>query len=135
MVGRIRVSANGDTMGKPLEKDPLMAVINPSSWIEQPDFNYQSREMFCSTTGQPRRPGESVFRGSHIELEGSYDICLDSAKQLAELIGYVTPEDVVAAMAERDVANATLSVALRKLEAANRLIESFTAYGLEEAGA
>jgi|TARA_R110000744_G_scaffold264398_5_gene378678 hypothetical protein len=108
-------------------------VVNPASWIEISDFNNLSREYYCSTTGQPRKQGESVFRGSMIDLEGFYDICFDSAKQLAELIGYVTPEDVVVAMAERDVANATLSVALRKLEAANRLIESYNEFAILEA--
>ena len=97
-------------------------IVNPASWTAIRDFDGQSREMYCSTTGQPRRRGEPVFRGAMIDLEGFYDICVDSAKQLAEEVGYVPPEE----------ADLRLKVVERKLAAAIKLIDSFTEYGVAE---
>jgi len=69
------------------------------SWSEIPDFDSADRTFYCSTSGQGKRIGESVYRGAHIDLEGFYTICLDSAKQLADLIGWVEPSQVDAAVA------------------------------------
>jgi len=64
------------------------------SWAEDRDFNANDRAMYCSTTGQGKRQGESVYRGAFIDMEGFYTICLDSAKQLADLIGWIDPDTV-----------------------------------------
>ena len=107
-------------------------VVNPASWIEISDFNNLSREYYCSTTGQPRKQGESVFRGSMIDLEGFYDICFASAKQLAEEVGYVPPEEADRWKAVAEASDLRLKVVERKLAAAIKLNDSFTEYGVAE---
>ena len=107
-------------------------IVNPASWTAIRDFDGQSREMYCSTTGQPRRQGEPVFRGAMIDLEGFYDICVDSAKQLAEEVGYVPPEEADRWKAVAEASDLRLKVVERKLAAAIKLIDSFTEYGVAE---
>lgn len=63
-----------------------------AEWTVIPAFDGQSREMYCSVTGQPARRGEPVYRGSWIDQEGFYDICQDSALQLGQLAGLVPPK-------------------------------------------
>ena len=107
-------------------------IVNPSSWTAIRDFDGLSRTSYCSTTGQPRRQGEPVFRGAMIDLEGFYDICLDSAKQLAVEAGYVAPEEADRWMAVAEASDLRLQVVERKLAAAIKLIDSFTEYGVAE---
>lgn len=99
------------------------------SWSEvYGGFSGDDRTFYCSTTGQPARPGEPVYRGSMIDLEGFYTICRDSAIQLAELVGYVDPS-------ESDVLSAALETAHEELvrlraenESLHELIEHLRSY-------
>ena len=70
-----------------------------------------------------------------IDMEGFYDVCLDSAIQLAELVGYVEPEEADRWKAVAEASDLRLQVVERKLAAATKLIDSFTEYGLAEAEA
>tara|TARA_R110000744_G_scaffold196411_2_gene315682 strand:- start:11 stop:226 length:216 start_codon:yes stop_codon:yes gene_type:complete len=67
-----------------------------------------------------------------IDLEGFYDICLDSAKQLAVEAGYVAPEEADRWKAVAEASDLRLQVVERKLAAAIKLIDSFTEYGVAE---
>jgi hypothetical protein len=103
-------------------------MVDTAGWTQIRDFDGQSRQHYCSTSGQPRRNHEPVFRGSMIDHEGFYDICLDSAKQLATLIGYVTDEEAAAAVAAKEDAERKLDAAERKLAAARAMIDAQQGY-------
>lgn len=69
-------------------------MIDPIGWTLIPNFGHDSREFFCSVTGQQKRPEDpGVYRGPLIEMEGFFDICHGSAVQLGRLAGLVDPEE------------------------------------------
>ncbi len=79
-----------------------MASPDPAGWTAvNGGFTHQDREFYCSTSGQPARSGEPIFRGSFIDMEGFYSICLDSALQLGKLAGLVDPGVSDAAVARQ----------------------------------
>ena len=101
---------------------------NGSNWSTIPDWQQDSRTMFCSTSGQPKRKGEPVYRGSLIDMEGFYDVCQDSALQLGRLAGLVAPEEAVQLAAIVVDLKDQLEAVQAQLNTANAAIEGYTAY-------
>ena len=67
-------------------------------WSIQPAYRYEDNDSThrCALTGFPQRKGEVVYRGPHIdEFYGFMTIGQDAAEQLARLIGWIDPDDLV----------------------------------------
>jgi hypothetical protein len=67
-------------------------------WSIQPNYvpsdNYN--EHVCAMTGFSKRPAEVVYRGPHIDdFMGFFTIGQDAAEQLARLIGFVDPDEIL----------------------------------------
>lgn len=67
-------------------------------WSIQPRYvpsdNYG--EHVCAMTGFSPRPAEVVYRGPHIDdFMGFFTIGQDAAEQLARLVGFVDPDDIL----------------------------------------
>ena len=105
-------------------------IVPPSlaEWTRIPDFDGSSREHRCSTSGQPKRPGEPVFRGALIDMEGFYDICLDSALQLGKIAGLVEANEADKAIARQLELEEELAEARRRLGKAEAVIDAWAEF-------
>lgn len=68
-----------------------------TTWQIIPDFDATSRFDICSVTGRRKRDEDvGVFRPmiGMIDYEGFFDICQYGAEQLAQLLGWSSPEQV-----------------------------------------
>jgi hypothetical protein len=98
-----------------------MPPVDPAGWTLIPNFGHDSREFFCSVSGQPKRPEDpGVYRGSLVEMEGFYDICHQSAVQLGRLAGLVDPEEAEILHAE----NIELRSKIEELEKHQALLQA-----------
>ncbi len=103
-----------------------MASPDPAGWTAMNGgFTHQDREFYCSTSGQPARSGEPIFRGSFIDMEGFYSICLDSALQLGKLAGLVDPGVSDAAVARQIKLEDELEAALVHVGALQDVIDAY----------
>ena len=60
----------------------------------RPSDNYGSHT--CAMTGFPQRKGEVVYRGPHVDdFLGFFAIGHDAAEQLARLVGFIDPDDLI----------------------------------------
>lgn len=74
-------------------------------------FTGQDQAFYCSTSGQVARPGEPIYRGQLIDMEGFYSVCRDSALQLGKLAGLVDPDVADLAVARQIVLEDALAEA------------------------
>lgn len=66
-------------------------------WSVQPDYTHADNDSTfrCALTGFPKRTGEVIYRGPHIDdFYGFFAIGQDAAEQLARLIGWVDPDTI-----------------------------------------
>ena len=71
---------------------------NEVEWSIQKDYSYTDNDSThrCALTGFPKRKNEVVYRGPHIDdFFGYMTIGQDAAEQLARLIGWIDPDDLV----------------------------------------
>ena len=107
-------------------------MIDPVGWTLIPNFGHDSREFFCSVTGQQKRPEDpGVYRGPLIEMEGFFDICHGSAVQLGRLAGLVDADEAEFLQAEVDRLTKELADAERTLKVADAALQAIKE--LEEA--
>ena len=96
-----------------------------ADWTEIPQYQPDSRSTECSVTGMPkdhRHP--RVFRSVMIDQEGFFDIGEVSAKQLATLLGWSSPQYVETILRERDEAIARVDAADADREVAQQVADS-----------
>ena len=73
-------------------------VSNEVEWSIQKAYTHTDNDSThrCALTGFPQRKGEVVYRGPHIDdFYGYMTIGQDAAEQLARLIGWIDPDDLV----------------------------------------
>lgn len=104
-------------------------AISHASWTVISDYGLDSQHYYCSTCGMPHRIGsdEPVFRGSLIDMEGFYDVCVDCMIHAGKLAGLINPEEVDAAVAENVELMETNVDLDKKLTAAYKLLDAYEA--------
>jgi hypothetical protein len=101
---------------------------DPAGWTAvNGGFNYQDQAFHCSTSGQPARRGEPIFRGSFIDLEGHYSICLDSALQVGKLAGLIDPDELITSTDRVVDLGDKLEKAVKRIEALQMALDGLLA--------
>lgn len=106
--------------------------MDPIGWTLVPNFGHDSREFFCSVTGQQKRPEDpGVYRGPLIEFEGFFDVCHQSALQLGRLAGLVDSDESGFLFEENKELKAKIEELEKQLHLTQAALDSLKA--LEEA--